>query len=162
MKRAALSSILLLVAGCHGKALPPPPPAQSFDGVPVTGSLADAQAAGFTACLADNVAMRCRREGVMLAGTGPYAAAIDLKGSDGRGGFDHVTIWHDSDQGAVLAVGQALLKQGWRSCIRPTKDATGGEYEEYTRADTPVRVRIDVSYWGKRRLMVLPAGEAGC
>ena len=77
------------------------------------GSLADAKRAGFDSCLQmDGGHLRCRRSGVMLLGEGPYEAAIDLIGGDGRGGFSQVTLWHDRDQSAVLKVSEAHNKRG--------------------------------------------------
>ncbi|CAN5428790.1 hypothetical protein BH10PSE15_BH10PSE15_12630 [soil metagenome] len=90
----------------------------------------------------------------MLEGTGPYEAALDLVGSDGSGGFDQLLLWHDSDQYAVYAVTDVLEKQGWRSCNTGTDDH--GDQNIYTHAGVPVRVSMDLSYWGKRRLRVIP------
>jgi hypothetical protein len=161
MTRSAplLTPILIigaLLAACSAK--PPPPPRHDFDGIPVTGNYADAHAAGFTACIADNVSVRCRRTGLMIAGQGPYAGAIDLVGSDASGGFDHVTLWHDTDQSALVPVGDALKRQGWHNCLK-------GDREDYTRPGSPIRVAIDVSYWGKRRLIITrepPEAKARC
>lgn len=148
MRRPALLASLMLL-GCRADLHPPP--ARAFEGLPVAGSLADARAAGFAGCIADVSTMRCRRDGVMLAGAGPYDAAVDLAGSDGSGGFDHLTLWHDSDQGALLAIGDALKRQGWHSCLK-------GEQEDYTRPGLPIRIAIDAAYWGKRRAVIRHEG----
>jgi hypothetical protein len=148
----SLLGALLALAGC-GPA-PVPPAALSYAGLPVSGSLADARHAGFARCQSDNVAMRCRRSGVMLAGQGPYEAAVDLRRSDGSGGFHQLTMWHDGDQAAVQAVGPVLLAQGWTLCR--TGQADRGDQMIYRKAGEPVRVSVDASYWGKRRLRVLP------
>jgi hypothetical protein len=142
-----------LLAGCGGADRPPPPPLR-FDGLPVSGSLADARKAGFDRCIADTIDMRCRRDKVMLLGQGPYSAALDLVGSDGGGGFDQLILWHDWDQNAVLAIAAALERQGWRSCY--TGEGNRGDQAIYTRDHAPVRISMDISYWGKRRLRVIP------
>jgi hypothetical protein len=144
--------VLLFLGGCTRH--PPPPPHQSFGGLPVSGSLADALRGGFTRCIEDTITMRCRRQRVMLEGQGPYEAAVDLVGSDGSGGFNQLTLWHSRDQSAVLAVGRALERQGWSYCL--TGNDTRGDYQIYRRRGSPVRIAIDISYWGKRRLRVIP------
>ncbi len=127
-----------------------------FAGLPVSGSYADAQHGGFTDCIKlDAISLRCRRHGVMLLGSGPYEAALDLVGGDGSGGFDQLVLWHDHDQDAVYAIGDALEKQGWQHCNTGTEDR--GDQMIYTRAGAPVRVSMDLSYWDKRRMRVLPA-----
>ena len=90
----------------------------------------------------------------MLAGQGPYHAAIDLDRSDGSGGFRQVTLWHGSSQTAVNAVGHALIARGWSLCRTGLQDR--GDQEIYTRPGAPVRISVDISYWNKRRLRVLP------
>jgi hypothetical protein len=158
----ALAFALALLAGCGGPVRPPPPPLW-FEGLPVSGSLADARKAGFGGCVEDRAKMRCRRGGVMLLGQGPYDAALDLVGSGGGGGFDQLTLWHDKDQGAVIAVTAALERQGWRSCL--TGEGDKGDQAIYVLEGAPVRISMDISYWAKRRLRVLPAGnkrEPGC
>jgi hypothetical protein len=149
MTRSPALLALLMLVGCRTDLHPPP--TRAFEGLPIAGSLADARAAGFAGCIEDTTTMRCRREGVMLAGAGPYAAAVDLAGSDGGGGFNHLTLWHGSDQGALLAIGDALKRQGWHSCLK-------GEQEDYTRPGSPIRIAIDVTYWGKRRAVITHEG----
>lgn len=147
----ALLALLLFLAACGPHR--PPPPKQTFDGLPVSGSLADALNAGFTRCIEETITMRCRRGGVMIVGQGPYEAAVDLVGSDGSGGFDQLILWHDRDQAAAIAVGKALARQNWRSCFTGER---WGDQDIYTRAASPVRISIDISYWGKRRIRVIP------
>lgn len=158
-QRQALSlavTMIVLAAGCGPTR--PPPPWLSFEGLPVTGSLADALKAGFTNCIPDNADMRCRRSGVMVLGNGPYNAAVDLVGGDGAGGFDQLTLWHDRDQNAVQAVTRRLVEQGWRSCFTGKNDR--GDQAIYTRDGAPVLFSMDLSYFGKRRLRILPADKS--
>lgn len=98
--------------------------------------------------------MRCRRVGVMFLGFGPFDAALDLNGSNGGGGFDQLTLWHDQDQNAFIPLGAALERQGWRSCY--TGEGNRGDQAIYTHRHARVRISMDLSYWGKRRLRVLP------
>ncbi|MFA5964435.1 MAG: hypothetical protein WC804_10495 [Sphingomonas sp.] len=155
MNKAWLSALLLL-AGCGPHR--PPPARLMFAGLPVSGSLADAKRAGFTDCIQlDAISLRCRRHGVMLEGSGPYEAALDLVGGDGSGGFDQLILWHDRDQYAVYKITDALEKQGWRHCNTGTEDR--GDQIIYTRKDMPVRISMDLSYWDKRRLRVMPAAN---
>jgi hypothetical protein len=151
--RVCVVAAAILLAGC--KKYPPPPDYGTFDGLPVSGNLADARKAGFTYCIGDNVGMRCRRDDVTFQGYGPYKAAVDLGGSDGRGGFDHLTLWHDEDQTAVFKIGDVLEAKGWRSCL--TGEDTRGDQKIFFRAGAPVRLSMDLSYWGKRRMRVIPS-----
>jgi hypothetical protein len=144
---------LALLAGCEPARKAPP--SLWFEGLPVRGNVGDAHRAGFTNCVRDTQSVRCRREGVMLWGQGPYAAAVDLLYSDGSGGFYELTLWHDRDQDAVSAVSHLLAAQGWQTC-RTGLDESRGDQEIYTKAGSPVRISIDLSYWGKRRLRVVP------
>lgn len=126
-----------------------------FGGLPVSGKLSDAQRAGFNSCVnTDAIRMRCRRHAVMLAKSGPYEAAVDLVGSDGRGGFDQVTLWHDRDNYAVYQITDALEQAGWVYC--QTGEGRRGDQIIYTRKGSPVRISMDLSYWGKRRLRIIP------
>lgn len=151
--RAGSLSALFLFSGCDADG--PPPPHLTFGGLPVSGSLADAQRRGFTACFnPDAIRMRCRRHAVMLAGQGPYEAAIDLSGGRGRGGFDQLTLWHDRDQYAVYKIRDALKNQGWRYCYTGTDQR--GDQVIFSRKGVPVRISMDLSYWGKRRLRLIP------
>lgn len=152
----------LLLAGC-GSPHRPPPPSLAFGGLPVSGSLADAQRAGFTDCVSpDWGRLRCRRHGVTFEGARAYEAAVDLVGNDGSGGFDQLTLWHDRDQYAVYRITDMLDRQGWRNCSTGSGDR--GDQIIYTRAGMPVRISMDLSYWGKRRLRILPgwSRERGC
>lgn len=155
---ARLATTVLLVAGCEP--VRAPPPSLWFDGVPVSGRVDDARRAGFTACVdLDAVHIRCRRHGVMLVATGPYEAAVDLAGSDGAGGFDHLTLWDDRDNDAVFRIAAALERAGWQRCL--TGNGRAGDQAVYTRAGSPVRLSMDISYWGKRRMRVIPATDPG-
>jgi hypothetical protein len=124
------------------------------DGLPVSGRLEDALEAGFTYCISYTTEMRCRRGGVTIQGFGPFNAAVDLDGSDGSGGFDQVTLWHDMDQSAAIPLVTELERQGWRSCY--TGEGIRGDQGIYTHPGAPARFSIDLSYWGKRRLRLIP------
>ncbi|WP_240309557.1 MULTISPECIES: hypothetical protein [Sphingomonas] len=154
VRAACLAPLLLALASCGGERAPPP--SRTFSGLPVSGTLADARRLGFTACRPDTTDMRCRREGVMFAGKGPFSAAVDLVGSDGGGGFDHLTLWHDSDQSALVGAVDTLRDQGWSECLTPAGEHWQGE-AIYQRRGAPVFVALDLSYWSKRRLTVYPA-----
>jgi hypothetical protein len=139
-----------------------PPSSMSFDGLPISGSLADARRAGFSDCIADNVSMRCRRNGVRLEGRGPFNAAVDLDGSDGSGGFDQLTLWHDQDQDALSVLVDELKRRGWKECFGGGR---WGDQAIYTRKGSPVFASMDLSYWSKRRLRVIPMSRkpaTGC
>lgn len=146
----------LVLAACdRGK-----PPRQFLaEGLPIQGSLAQAQRAGFTDCIKDFSRVRCRREGVMVLGKGPYSAAVDLYRSDGSGGFYELTLWRNGDQDdkveGVASVGDLLSQQGWSLCRTGPNDRTGDQ-EIYTRRGSRIRYSIDISYWGKRRLRIQP------
>jgi hypothetical protein len=152
-RRGTIAIALLLCAGCDAHS--PPPALQSYSGLPVSGSLADARRAGFGDCF-DYTAidMRCRRHNVKLLGQGPYEAAVDLGGGDGSGGFAQLTLWSEEDQDGVFPVTDQLEKQGWQQCMIGTDER--GELLVYTRPGSPVWIAMDLSYWGKRRLRVLP------
>jgi hypothetical protein len=162
MRSVAWLCPVLLIAACGAQR--PPPARILFGGIPASGSLADAKRAGFTTCFQpDAISMRCSRRGVMLEGSGPYVAAVDLVGGDGGGGFDQVTLWHKQDQYAVYKITDALEKQGWKQCTTGTGEH--GDQLIYTHEGVPVRVSMDLSYWGSRRLRVIPLWnrkERGC
>ncbi|WP_313535268.1 hypothetical protein [Sphingomonas sp.] len=153
--RAVLACTALLIAGCSSEPPAPPPPSLAYAGLPVSGSLADAKRAGFDQCLQmDGGHLRCRRSGVMLLGEGPYEAALDLIGGDGESGFRQITLWHDRDQSAVMKVGEALKKKGW--AFSYTGEGGRGDQMILTKKGAPVHFSIDLSYWGKRRVRILP------
>ncbi|WP_235537466.1 hypothetical protein [Sphingomonas sp. Root1294] len=134
----------------------PVAPSAVFEGLPLSGNLATALAAGFGNCLEDTKGIRCRKEGVTLLGVGPISAAVDLTGTPAR--FDHVTLWHPADQGLVLDVKPLLERSGWRSCLTP-------DAERLWHPPSPLRIAIDTNYWGSRRLVVSappPAAEPYC
>ena len=149
-----MTCALLLCGGCHPHRSPPA--FQSFEGLPVSGSLADARRVGFAECFNYTaIEMRCRRHDVKLLGQGPYEAAVDPAGGYGEGGFAQVTLWSEGDQDAVFPVIDQLEKQGWQQCMTGTDER--GELLIYTRQGASVWFAMDLSYWGKRRLRVLPA-----
>ncbi len=47
-----------------------------------------------------------------------------------------------------------MERHGWRVCF--TGEGSRGDQAIYTRANAPVRISMDLSYWGKRRLRVIP------
>lgn len=143
----------MLCAGCEP--VRAPPPALFYGDLPVSGNLADARAAGFDDCFnMDSIHMRCRRHGVMLENQGPYEAAVDLVGSDGRGGFDQLILWHERDNNAVYKVTELLKKRGWHYCYTGTDYR--GDQLILTRKGLSIRMSMDLSYWGKRRLRLIP------
>ncbi|TMJ11669.1 MAG: hypothetical protein E6G94_15395 [Alphaproteobacteria bacterium] len=162
MRRLAAAALALL-AGCGGPTREPPAPL-AFEGLPVAGDLAFAQRSGFTDCWEDTTAMRCRRAGVMLLGFGPYNGAVDLDGSNGGGGFDQLILWNDWDQDSFLPVLAALKERGWKVCY--TGQGNRGDQGIYRHEGVAARISIDLSYWGKRRLRIIPdttgGGETGC
>lgn len=149
----ALAAALPLAACGPGR---PPPPGLLFEELPVSGGPDVARRAGFTWCIEFANSRRCRRKGVTLAGQGPYEAAVDLRGGDGAGGFDQLTLWHDMDQHAVYAVGDVLERRGWRSCYTTTGRGAWGDQKVYTHPRSHVVIATDLSYWIKRRLRVIP------
>lgn len=153
MLRSRLPLALALLMGCRGPDHPPPP-ATFFDGLPVSGSLDDAIKAGFTRCRSEWTEMRCRRDSVMLLGHGPFNAAVDLNGGHGGGGFDQLILWHDRDQAAAIAIVTFLESRGWRTCY--TGAGRRGNQAIYTHHAARVRFSLDLSYWGKRRLRIIP------
>lgn len=140
-----------------------PPPKQFFDGLPITGSLSDARGEGFTECVNFNIYLRCKRRDVRLLRYGPFNAAVDLAGGDGRGGFRQLILWNDRDQDGAIDIGRELKKMGWESCL--TSLHNWGDQHILRRKDSPFRVSIDLSYYGKRRIRIMPergAPEADC
>jgi len=126
-----------------------------FDGLPVSGNLSLARTAGFRHCIhLDAVHIRCRRHGIRLLGQGPFEAAVDLSGADGESGFDRLTLWHEGDQDKAFKTVVPLTRGGWRYCYTGTEQA--GDQAVFTKPGQPVRVSIDISYYGKRRIRILP------
>ena len=141
----------------------PPPPLQFFDGLPIAGSLRDARGEGFTRCMNFNSSLRCRRSNMRLLRYGPFDAAVDLAGGDGRGGFRQIILWNDRDQDGAIDIGRELKRQRWHSCL--TMLHNWGDQHILRREDSPVRVSIDLSYYGKRRIRIMPdrmAAEPQC
>lgn len=149
VRRAAL----LLAFACAGCSSPPPPPALLFAGLPVSGDRNLARRFGFTTCREISwINVRCRRR-VMVYGQGPYEAAVDLIGHDGVSGFNELTLWHEDDD-AVYNVIISLTRQGWHYCY--TGSEAAGDQAIFTRKNEPVIISMDISYWGKRRLRIIP------
>lgn len=148
-RSAILWSLVALGLSACGDAPPvdekPIAPVAVFEGLPLSGNKATALTAGFGNCHEVMRSMRCLKDGVMIMGVGPLHAAVDIDKKAGR--FDHVTLWHDSDQGAMLPVKQALEKVGWKSCLTT-------EAERFWKPPSPIRIAMDTSYWGKRRLVI--------
>ena len=153
---ALLPVLALLLASCQRYG--PPPAGMTFEGLPVSGSLALARQLDFDRCIAFPATMRCRQQGVMIGGEGPYNAAVDLRGGRGQGGFDHLILWHDTDQMAVYEVAELLERQGWRSCYKPLPPPkqSWGDQQILTHSNARVRVSMDLSYYAKRRLRIIP------
>ncbi len=154
--RSALMMAFASLSSCESAPVAPPPPNIAFDGLPVTGTRAFAEGLGFSPCADTGSALRCRRVGVMLLGTGPYEGAVDVARRQ-EAGFRQLTLWHDTDQSAIFKATEALGTQGWQRCRTGSEDR--GDQEIWTKPGAPVRFSMDLSYWGKRRLRVLP--EAG-
>ncbi len=142
---------LMLLASCGE--VRDPPPAFTFEHLPVSGSLENARRAGFTACVSHNVEMRCRKEGVFFRKHGPFSAAVDLQGGDGAGGFDHLTMWQSSDQSALVAITNVLRNEGWSECLTPMGDGWEGQ-AIYQHRDSPIFIALDLTYWDRRTLKV--------
>lgn len=151
--QTVVAGLALFCAGCNRA--PPVPPVVSFEGLPVSGDWQSAWAAGFNRCIyVDAISMRCRKAGVELFGAGPYEAAVDLLGRNGRGGFRQLTLWHDGDQRALYDAIVELAERGWRFCH--TGSDRAGDQAIFTRPDTAFKIYMDISYWGKRRLRIFP------
>jgi hypothetical protein len=150
-----LPLVPLLLIGCEPRQKAPH--AFLYEGWPIQGSMADAQRAGFTDCTKVSRFVRCVRTGVMLKGKGPFIAAVDSLYDDGSGGFYELLFWYPGSQkdDGVNAVGALLAEQGWQLCRTGPNENTGDQ-EIYTKPGSPVRFSIDISYWGKRRLRILP------
>ena len=149
----AILLLASLIAGCAPDA--PPPQPSLFAGLPVSGTIEDARRAGFNDCAElEERRPRCQRHGVSLFGQGPFEAAVDFKGPKGVSGFDQVTLWHDTDKRALYKVIEVLDRQGWRYCYTGTESA--GDQAVFTREGAPVRFSMDISYYGKRRLRIIP------
>ena len=136
-----------------------PPATFLFEGLPVSGSLADAQRAGFTACVSHNVEMRCRKEGVSFRRHGPFSASLDLLGGEGAGGFDHLILWHPSDQSALVTITNELRSEGWSECLTPVGAAWEGQ-AIYQRQGSPIFIALDLTYWDRRTLKVYRAVQS--
>ena len=148
--RTALLPALLLLSACEDRiarqaSAPPEEPVAVFERLPLSGNLATAVAHGFGNCLDDGRGVRCFREEVRVMGVGPVRAAVDLIGAPAR--FDHVTLWHPSDQSAMLPLRDMMAKAGWRTCLTPDE-------ERFWNPPSPVRLALDTNYWGKRRLVI--------
>src|SRR3954462_7609272 len=147
--------ILSVIAWIGRERNHPPPPAQWFAGLPVSGNLANALRAGFDDCpQMDAVNIRCRRHGIMIYRNGPYEAAVDLHGSKGQSGFDHLTVWNVRDQSALYKVLGSLHDRGWTSCH--TEFSLGGGQAIFKHRASPVFFSMDLNYYGKRRLRIFP------
>lgn len=153
-RRATFLLLLPLVSlGCTPNRQPPP--VLLFAGLPVSGDLQSALRTGFRNCFnLDAINVRCRRHGVFVQGHGPYEAAVDLRGSKGQSGFDHLTLWHDQDQRAVYDILVSLHRAGWRSCH--TGNQHSGDQAIFTHPAARVRISVDISFYGNRRLRVFP------
>ena len=153
MRRAMAMLAMALLTGCNREPDAPPPANLALQGLPVTGDLDFARGAGFTRCMELGRYLRCRREGVMFAGGGPYHAAVDALGHEGASGFHEVSLWSETDQSAMSRIGNELAEQGWDQCRTGQEDR--GDQRILTKPGSPVRVSIDITYWGKRRLRIL-------
>ena len=142
----------LALSGCGEAPKPPEKPIKAnavFEGLPLSGNQATAIAAGLTDCVDATKGVRCRKDGIRVMGVGPVSVAVDLelKADDGSARFDHVTLWHPTDQGVVLGLEGTLADAGWKSCITITE-------ERFWRPPSPLRIAIDTSYWGHRRVVI--------
>lgn len=163
MARHAIIAALTLLAlpGCGDRLSDaakesPVAPSAVFEGLPLSGNMATAVAAGFGNCIEDTKAIRCRKNGMSLLGVGPLSAAVDLTGTPAR--FDHVTLWHSTDQGLVLDIKPMLERAGWQSCLTP-------DAERLWKPPSPLRIAIDTNYWGSRRFIISapsPADDRYC
>lgn len=152
MGKAAIAGLLSLLAlpGCGDPIAeqakePAIKPAALFGGLPLSGNLATALAAGFGDCLADNVVLRCTKKDVTLLGVGPVLAAVDIGLKSRR--FDHVTLWHRTDQSKLIELRPPLIAAGWRSCLT-------ADEERFWKPPSPIRIAIDTNYWANRRAVL--------
>lgn len=124
-------------------------PAMVFAAMPLSGDIAAARAAGFTTCFDGNYGLRCRKDNVTVMGVGPLSAAVDLDAAekDRPARFDHLTLWKEGDQSAVLELGNVLKRADWQSCLTP-------DDERYLNPPSPIHVAIDTNYWGIRRVTI--------
>lgn len=161
MRRMGLLVAAVLTANCSGSSSSsseregPLSPTATFAGIPLNGNVATAQKAGFLDCLDSTVGLRCRRNGIRLLGSAPLSAGVDFNvgDSDHKLRFDHVTFWHERDQGAILELRPLLYKAGWRSCL-----VSGAEL--YWRPASSVQIAIDTSFWSTRRMIVGVLGKS--
>jgi hypothetical protein len=154
MRHIAAIMILALTAACDREPDALPPANLSFESLPVAGDLAFARSAGFTRCMELGRYLRCRREGIEFGGSGPYHGAVDALGDEGRSGFHEVSLWSETDQSALSRVGNAMVADGWQECRTGEEDR--GDQRILTKAGSPVRISIDITYWGNRRLRIIP------
>jgi hypothetical protein len=152
-RAAAYLSILALAGACTP--VRPPPPRLFARGLPISGTVADARRAGFTECLnMDAVSLRCRRHNILFGPLGPFEAAVDMAGGRGQGGFDQLTLWHKRDNEAVYGIARLFSAAGWKHCY--TGDDRRGDQMILTHPAARVRVSMDVSYYAKRRIRLIP------
>lgn len=151
--RLIVLAALLLLASCDEPVSPPVRPLRIlptlyFEGLPLAGTRATSDKAGFTTCGPGVYGLRCRKE-VTLMGVGPVVAAVDLIPAKDGGPerFDHVTLYHEADQSALVPLGDALKAAGWQHCL-------GADAESYGQPGSPIRIAIDTNYWGKRRALI--------
>lgn len=145
---------LPLLTACEREPDAPPPANLSFEGLPITGDLDFARSAGFGRCMELGRYLRCRREGVEFGGGGPYHAAVDAVGREGASGFHELSLWSETDQSALSRVGNAMVAEGWQECRTGEEDR--GDQRILTKAGSSVRISIDITYWGNRRLRIIP------
>lgn len=70
------------------------------------------------------------------------------------GGFDEVILWHDRDNYAVFDITEHLKRLGWKYCY--TGMGRWGDQAIFTQEGAPVRISMDLTYYSKRRLRILP------
>lgn len=154
MRYLMIFMALALLTACDREPDAPPPANLSFEGLPITGNLDFARSAGFTRCMELGRYLRCRREGITFGGSGPYHAAVDAVGREGASGFHELSLWSETDQSALSRVGNAMVADGWQECRTGEEDR--GDQRILTKAGSSVRISIDITYWGNRRLRIIP------